>query len=71
MLQFRKAFYLNGLGEFMVVNGLSPQKVARFVSSPHHHCEDNEASSGVCSNPNNEQLLDCFSPIETKPFAMT
>jgi hypothetical protein len=31
MLDFRKTFYLNGLGEFMVVNGLSPSEVARFV----------------------------------------
>jgi hypothetical protein len=30
MLTFRKKFYLNGLGEFMVVNGLSPKEVAPF-----------------------------------------
>ncbi|GHV21585.1 hypothetical protein FACS1894176_06590 [Bacteroidia bacterium] len=30
MLNFWKKFYLNGLGEFMVVNGLSPKEVARF-----------------------------------------
>ncbi|MDR2541578.1 MAG: hypothetical protein LBD11_07685 [Candidatus Peribacteria bacterium] len=31
MLNFWKKFYLNGLGEFMVVNGLSPKEVARFA----------------------------------------
>jgi hypothetical protein len=30
MLEFWKKFYLNGLGEFMVVNGLSPKEVAKF-----------------------------------------
>ncbi|MDR0860854.1 MAG: hypothetical protein LBO09_08010 [Candidatus Peribacteria bacterium] len=33
MLAFWRTFYLNGLGEFMVVNGLSPKEVARFKLS--------------------------------------
>ncbi|MDR0651141.1 MAG: hypothetical protein LBG59_07280 [Candidatus Peribacteria bacterium] len=32
LLQFRKTFYLNGLGEFMVVNGLSPNEICHFVN---------------------------------------
>ncbi|MDR0608367.1 MAG: hypothetical protein LBG52_08810 [Candidatus Peribacteria bacterium] len=34
MLNFWHMFYLQGLGEFMVVNGLHPQNVARFIT-PH------------------------------------
>ncbi|MDR2190771.1 MAG: hypothetical protein LBP53_06430 [Candidatus Peribacteria bacterium] len=34
MLHFWKSFYLNGLGEFMVVNGLSPKDICQFSNSP-------------------------------------
>ena len=34
MLNFRKKFYLNGLGELLFVNGLSPKHVANFATSP-------------------------------------
>ena len=49
MLEFRKTFYLNGLGEFMMVNQLSPKNIANFsVSSPLQTQEKSElfSSSG-------------------------
>ncbi|MDR3169183.1 MAG: hypothetical protein LBU27_05510 [Candidatus Peribacteria bacterium] len=34
MLKFWQMFYVQGLGEFMVVNGLSPTEVAKFAVEP-------------------------------------